>query len=156
MKENESGSKTFKTGHIGLNVNNIERAKAFYEGIFNLKIMKEGQEQGRQFVFLGDGSAKPMLTLWQQSSKPFEHDKAGLHHLSFEVPSMDAVRTFEKRLKNHAVPFIYEGIVPHAEGPASGGIFFEDPDGIRLEIYATSGAEGACAPTAGTPSCGFF
>ncbi|HLA74470.1 MAG TPA: VOC family protein, partial [Gammaproteobacteria bacterium] len=34
--------------------------------------------------------------------------------------------------------------------------FFEDPDGIRLEIYAPSGAAGCQAPMPGAPSCGFF
>ena len=54
------------------------------------------------------------------------------------------------------VPFIYDGIVPHAEGTQSGGIFFEDPDGIRLEIYAPSGAGDRQPPSPGAPSCGFF
>ncbi|MEV5257368.1 VOC family protein [Streptomyces anulatus] len=38
----------------------------------------------------------------------------------------------------------------------SGGIFFSDPDGIRLEIYAPTGADPADAPTSGAPTCGFF
>ena len=33
---------------------------------------------------------------------------------------------------------------------------FEDPDGIRLEIYAPTGAGDHAAPTPGAPSCGFF
>ncbi|MES2462541.1 MAG: VOC family protein, partial [Armatimonadota bacterium] len=37
----------------------------------------------------------------------------------------------------------------------SGGLFFEDPDGTRLEIYAPSGVEGT-VPTSGAPTCGFF
>jgi catechol-2,3-dioxygenase len=49
----------------------------------------------------------------------------------------------------------YDGIVPHAEGATSGGLYFTDPDGLRLEIYAASGIEGR-APVEGAPSCGFF
>lgn len=45
--------------------------------------------------------------------------------------------------------------MPHREGAQSGGIFFEDPDGTRLEIYAKDGASGA-APVTGAPTCGFF
>ena len=33
----------------------------------------------------------------------------------------------------------HDGIVPHSEGASSGGIFFEDPDGIRLEIFTGAG-----------------
>lgn len=40
---------------------------------------------------------------------------------------------------------------PHAEGAQSGGVFFEDPDGIRLEIYAPNGAGDQTAPTPGAP-----
>jgi hypothetical protein len=49
----------------------------------------------------------------------------------------------------------YDGIVPHAEGATSGGLYFTDPDGLRLEIDAASGIEG-CAPVEGAPTCGFF
>ena len=37
--------------------------------------------------------------------------------------------------------FHHDGVVPHGEGASSGGIFFEDPDGIRLEIYTATGAD---------------
>ena len=39
---------------------------------------------------------------------------------------------------------------------SSGGVYFTDPDGIRLEIYAPTGAEIAPAPTKTAPTCGFF
>ncbi len=69
---------------------------------------------------------------------------------------MDEVRAAEARLNSRGAKFIYDGIVPHAEGRPSGGIFFEDPDGVRLEIFAALGAEGEHAPTGEAPSCGFF
>ena len=50
----------------------------------------------------------------------------------------------------------HDGIVAHAEGADSGGLFFEDPDGIRLEIFAPRGVAGAPAPHADGPTCGFF
>jgi lactoylglutathione lyase len=49
----------------------------------------------------------------------------------------------------------HDGVVAHAEGSASGGVFFTDPDGIRLEIYAPTGSEGH-APHQDGPTCGFF
>ena len=52
--------------------------------------------------------------------------------------------------------WMHEGVVAHREGSASGGIFFHDPDGTRLEIYAPSGAENAPVPSATAPTCGFF
>ncbi|MDT7621581.1 MAG: lactoylglutathione lyase, partial [Pseudonocardiales bacterium] len=39
----------------------------------------------------------------------------------------------------------------------SGGVFFTDPDGIRLEVYTPSGLAGKdAAPVGEAPTCGFF
>ncbi len=146
---------TVQTGHIGLNVSDIERSKQFYQQVFGFEVLGESQEVGRQFVFLGqDGT--PVLTLWQQSEGRFATHQPGLHHLSFQVGSIDAVRACEERLRALGTPFLYDGVVPHAEGADSGGVYFEDPDGIRLEIYSPTGAHGLAAPTVDAPSCGFF
>jgi catechol 2,3-dioxygenase-like lactoylglutathione lyase family enzyme len=78
----------------------------------------------------------------------------GLHHFSFLVLSSDYGRAAEKRLQARGAKFFYEGVVPHGEGRDSGGIFFEDPDGTRLEIFTTSGARGETKSDG--PACGFF
>ena len=143
------------TGHVGLNVTNLQRSKEFYGKALGLSVLTESQEAGRQYAFLGNGSVL-VLTLWQQSQDAFAKERPGLHHLSFQVDGVDAVKEHEARLKEMGVAFIYEGIVPHREGAHSGGIFFEDPDGIRLEIYAPEGLSGENAPNPDAPSCGFF
>ena len=66
------------------------------------------------------------------------------------------MRKAEERLRARNATFLYNGVVPHAEGSQSGGIFFEDPDGTRLEIFAPSGAGALHAPVTDAPSCGFF
>jgi predicted pyridoxine 5'-phosphate oxidase superfamily flavin-nucleotide-binding protein len=50
------------------------------------------------------------------------------------------VQAAERRIRELGGTVHHDGIVPHAEGMDSGGVFFEDPDGIRLEIVAPSGA----------------
>lgn len=147
-----------QTAHIGINVTNLERSRDFYGEVFGLSDMG-GSGGGsdaapRRFAFLGDGT-NIVLTLWEQSEGRFENNRPGLHHLSFMVPSVDRVREAEKKLLLRGATFAYEGIVPHAEGAQSGGIFFEDPDGSRLEIFAPGGASEQKAPGEG-PTCGFF
>lgn len=144
-----------QTGHIGLNVTDLERSKKFYQDVFGFQVVNESQAEGRKFVFLGDGQ-KLVLTLWEQSSGSFDKSAPGLHHLSFQVDSIDRVKEYEHTLNSLDVKFLYDGIVPHKEGADSGGIFFEDPDHIRLEIYSPSGAGDKEAPVADAPSCGFF
>ena len=144
-----------QTGHVGLNVNDLGRSKKFYEEVLGFQLIGESEEEGRQFAFLGDGQ-KLVLTLWQQSEGRFAKNQPGLHHLSFQVETIEQVVAFQDKLRQLNVPLLYDGVVPHGEGMASGGIYFEDPDGIRLEIYSPTGAEDRPAPVKDAPTCGFF
>ena len=145
-----------KTGHVGLNVPDVERALPFYTGVFGWDVLREGTDPGKRYAFLGDESGI-VVTLWQQSDQGFAADRAGLHLLAFEVPSIDVVAAAEARVRELGGSIQHGGIVPHAEGASSGGIFFTDPDGIRLEIYAGAGAhEHGPAPAGEAPTCGFF
>ncbi len=145
----------FQTGHIGLNVSNLEQSRQFYQTLFGFTVTWQSDDPQRRYAFLSDGQ-RLVLTLWEQSDGPFAKDRAGLHHLSFRVNSIDDVHVFEERLKTLQARILYGGVVPHGEGEDSGGLFFEDPDGIRLEISAPSGAGTAPAPHASAPTCGFF
>ncbi|MFD0552712.1 VOC family protein [Streptomyces rectiviolaceus] len=143
-----------RTGHIGLNVTDLERSLAFYRDVLGYGVIGEGKEEGRRFAFLGEGGA-PSLTLWQQAYAAYAASNAGLHHLAIEVDTIEEVRAYESALRAYGVEFAYEGVVPHGEGAASGGIFFHDPDGTRLEIFSGVGASGR-APVPAAPTCGFF
>jgi catechol 2,3-dioxygenase-like lactoylglutathione lyase family enzyme len=148
-------AKTLQTGHVGVNVTDLERSLAFYRAVFDFEVMAEGKEDNRRWAFLGRDN-QLLVTLWQQSTGPFPTDRPGLHHLSFQVESVDEVKATAEALRGLGAEFAYDGVVPHGENGTSGGIFFNDPDGVRLEIYAPTGADPADAPTPGAPTCGFF
>jgi lactoylglutathione lyase len=145
----------FTTGHIGLNVSDLSRSKNFYSRVFGFDLIGESKEKQRAFAFLGQDH-KLVLTLWQQSDGAFVTNRPGLHHLSFQVDSISQVREVERRLRDIGASIHHNGIVPHNEGTDSGGIFFEDPDGIRLEVFAPNGASVNHAPYGEAPTCGFF
>ncbi|MGW0463656.1 VOC family protein [Streptomyces sp. NPDC003027] len=146
---------TLRTGHVGLNVTDLERSIGFYADVLGFEVLREGKEEGRRYAFLGqDGQL--VLTLWEQADDAYDPGRAGLHHLAFEAESIERVAAAEAELKARGASFAYEGVVAHAEGATSGGVFFHDPDGTRLEIYARKGAEGATAPNEAAPTCGFF
>ncbi|MGD1223981.1 VOC family protein [Streptomyces krungchingensis] len=149
---------TLRTGHIGLNVTDLDRSLAFYRDVLGFGVLGEGKEEERRYAFLGSlsGDGRPVVTLWQQAGTPYDTGRAGLHHLALEVDTIEQVREYEAALRGYGVDFAYDGVVAHREGSASGGIFFHDPDGTRLEIYAPSGAEEATAPVTAAPTCGFF
>ncbi|MEU2088578.1 VOC family protein [Nocardia beijingensis] len=143
------------TGHIGLNVSDLDRSVDFYRRAFGFDQIAASADERRRWAFLGrDG--KLVVTLWEQSGGAFSTETPGLHHLSFQVDSIDEVRAVERVLRQLSVTFAHDGVVAHGEGVGSGGIFFTDPDGIRLEVYAPSGAESAPAPSGAAPTCGFF
>jgi lactoylglutathione lyase len=142
------------TGHIGLNVTDLAQSKEFYTKILQLEVLDEGAKPGKEFVFLGR-AGRLFLTLWPQSHGRFGRSNPGLHHLSFEVESMVEVERAEARVRQWNTKIYYNGIVPHAEGAPSAGIFFEDPDGIRLEIYAVGEPSEKTSPP-DAPVCGFF
>jgi lactoylglutathione lyase len=143
-----------KTGHVGLNVTDLARSSAFYERVLGLGVLQSGRDGDREWAFLGrDG--QPMITLWRQSEGRFATALPGLHHLSFQVGSLDEVRAVREELLALGVELHYDDVVPHAEGSDSGGVFFTDPDGIRLEVYAPSGLAGTAA-AGEAPACGFF
>ncbi|MGW0483527.1 VOC family protein [Nonomuraea sp. NPDC003214] len=144
-----------RTGHVGLNVTDLARSTAFYRQVLELEVYNEQTDGDRRYALLGRDGAL-MVTLWQQSDGSFPADRPGLHHLSFQAPDIETVHRAEAVLRGLGVQPLHDGVVPHGEGASSGGVFFTDPDGIRLEIYAPSGADTAPAPTKGAPTCGFF
>jgi catechol 2,3-dioxygenase-like lactoylglutathione lyase family enzyme len=148
-------AKTLQTGHVGVNVTDLERSLAFYRAVFDFDVLAEGKEDERRWVFLGRDN-RMLVTLWQQSTGSFPVDRPGLHHLSFQVETVEEVEATEEVLRGLGAEFAYDGVVPHGENTTSGGLFFTDPDGIRLEIYAPTGADPADAPTPTAPTCGFF
>jgi lactoylglutathione lyase len=154
MAGSSSGTR-FETGHVGLNVSDLGRSTRFYREVFGFDVAGESQAEGREYVFLAqDGTL--VLTLWPQSSGTAAVERPGLHHLSFQVGSIEDVREAARRVQSQGGVIHHGGIVPHREGADSGGLFFEDPDGIRLEIFTRSGAGDQPAPHADGPTCGFF
>ena len=132
----------------------LDRSIAFYDAVLGLTLQEQGGSQAHRWAFLGPGD-EPVLTLWQQACGP-STSTAGLHHLSFEVATIADVDAITPLVVRHGGAIEYGGVVPHGDGEESGGLFFTDPDGIRLEVYANSGADRVAAPVPGEPTCGFF
>lgn len=153
--ENRVIVNALKTGHVGLNVTDLTRSITFYQKVLDLTVLAERDADGRRFAMLGH-EGELMLTLWQQSTGDFATDRPGLHHLAFEVPDRAAVERAEATLRDLGANLVHDGIVRHGEQASSGGVFFTDPDGVRLEIYAPEVGAEAPAPTPGAPTCGFF
>ena len=143
------------TGHVGINVTNLERSKEFYMAALGLEVMTESDSPDRRFAFLTDGR-RVVISLWEQSNGSFDPTRPGLHHLAFEVASAEEVAELEGRVRRMGAVLLFDGIVAHSAGAKSGGIFFEDPDGTRLEVYSLDAGKDRPAPAGSSPTCGLW
>lgn len=148
-------SESISTGHVGLNVTDLDRSIAFYTGALELEVLDRNDDADRRYAFLGHDGAL-LLTLWQQASSAFATDRAGLHHLAFLVADVDVVTAVQARVPECGGALVHDRLVAHGEGASSGGVFFTDPDGTRVEVYAANGFEETAPATTDGPSCGFF
>ncbi len=65
---------------------------------------------------------------------PYHRCRSGLNHLAFHAGSRDFVDSITEELRSRNVSILYEDRHPHASGPDCYGVFFEDPDRMKVEI----------------------
>ena len=125
-----------KIHHIAIICSNYEKSKNFYVNILNLEIVKETFRQERNSfkldLALNNEYIIELFSFRTPPNRPSYPEAAGLRHLSFEVDDINLVMT----------ELISKGI--HCEDIRIDEItnkrftFFEDPDGLPLEIYEGS------------------
>lgn len=62
--------------------------------------------------------------------------RPGLNHLAFHASSPQQVDDLTRQLKDHGMKILYGDKHPYAGGPGSYGVFFEDPERIKVEVMA--------------------
>jgi len=145
-----------QTGHVGLNVTDLDRSIDFYRRVFGLDLLNQPDPADpHRYARLGH-EGRLVLTLWPQSDGKFSTDTPGLHHLAFEAAGPEEINQAQAVLTEIGAEFAYEGVVPHRDGADSGGLFFFDPDGTRLELSTAHAPLTAAAPSGTSPTCGFF
>ena len=123
-----------KFAHIVLNVTNIKRSRLFYETIlqgFNVVDQSEhhaGFSNGKFSVWIADEDMKRNPYVGTATDKA-----VGFHHFAWKVETMEELKEWEAYLSENKIEMSKGGITDDDFGGQ--GIFFRDPDNIRLEIH---------------------
>jgi catechol 2,3-dioxygenase-like lactoylglutathione lyase family enzyme len=121
-----------KLGHVVIMVSDLARSTAFYTGVMGFRVsdvypdsmMKGGM------VFLRFGGDHHSLAL--VGGAKAAPSASELHHLAFEVATLDEVFAARKYLREHGVKVDFEG---RRRAGCQVAVEFRDPDGHFLEIF---------------------
>jgi catechol 2,3-dioxygenase len=137
-----------KLGHVVIRVSDMQRSVDFYTQVLGFKVSDVYPEtlMPGGMVFLRCNADHHCMAL-VGSGREGAGD-GDLHHIAFEVPSLDDVLRAREHLRKHGAPIDFEG---RRRAGCQVAVEFRDPDGHRLEIYwgvDQVGSEGILRPAA--------
>jgi catechol 2,3-dioxygenase len=123
-----------KIGHLALYVQDLQRSAKFYTDVLGFQVSDVYAEDAGM---LAGGAVFVRLNADHHGIALFKANKdyrpgAGLHHIAFEVSSLDEVLRVRDHLRKHDVRIHFEG---RRRAGVQLAVEFQDPDGHNLEIY---------------------
>lgn len=138
--------KTRGFNHIDLGTKDMEATRAFYEGVLGFPLVRAdlvdiiGKGRMKHFFFdAGDGQLIGFMSGEEVEGYPKEFDSGinrglglarGVYHFAFDAETEADLERIKQHLESHGVAV--QGPVDH-EGWAK-SIYFEDPNGLQLEV----------------------
>lgn len=121
-----------KLGHVVLKVKDLERSVAFYTGLLGFRVSDVYPETMMKggMVFLRCNADHHCLAL--VGGMRGDASAKELHHLAFEVATLDEVLRARAHLRKHGVKVDYEG---RRRAGCQVAVEFRDPDNHFLEIF---------------------
>jgi len=127
--------------HVAIICSNYERSKAFYTKVLGLEVIAEVYREQRQSYKLdlriADGAQIELFSFPDAPKRPSYPEACGLRHLSFGVGDLDEAAA---RLRAHGVEV---EAIRTDEFTGKRFTFFNDPDGLPLELYERGALERA-------------
>ena len=123
--------------HLGIPVNDMDRAVKFYSEVLGMKVADRGHDDMGEILERADlRCSDGMMVILFQRPKPVEEESttyAGATHQAFLVDNDDfdlaLAKMGEWGVKIHTVPAV-------DRGPLGRGCYFFDPEGNLLQLYA--------------------
>jgi catechol 2,3-dioxygenase len=135
-----------KIGHVVLRVRDIKRSVEFYAKILGFRVSDVYPESmmAGKMVFMRCNADHHGVALVGGIDEESPHKE--LHHMAFEVATLDEVIRAREHLRKHDVKITFEG---RRRAGCQIAVEFTDPDGHCLEIYwglDQIGSEGKIRP----------
>lgn len=113
--------------HIVISVSDLTKSTKFYSAFLGKA------KQGKEDVHFVLGSTKLFLTSsYKLSAKKLDKHNIGLNHIAFQVGSLPRLKAYRLLLDKAGI--VHSGIQIDNYSLKE-FIHFDDPDGIRLELY---------------------
>tara|TARA_B100000401_G_scaffold346779_1_gene244603 strand:- start:333 stop:839 length:507 start_codon:yes stop_codon:yes gene_type:complete len=117
--------------HLALLSSDVERTIEFYQGVleFPLTELFENRDYSGSthfFFDLGNGNALAFFDFPGLEMEPYKEVLGSLHHLAISVP-LDTWKRLRVKLETAGIEIAFEN---------AGSIYFNGPDGERLELLA--------------------
>ena len=120
--------------HIYVTVSDLERAERFYDAVMRILGFRKGDKPIAGEPHLHYFNPGFQLTL-RPARRKVRHDPyaPGLHHICLQLKTPADVDSAVSELRSHGVNVTQPRLYPEYN-PDYYAAFFEDPDGIRLEL----------------------
>ena len=125
--------------HLELYVRDLERSSEFWGWLLTELGYEPFQEWDEGISWRpagGEGGAYVALVLAPDGAGDLDRRSVGLNHVAFAVDSRDQVDHLTAELRRRDERVLYADRHPYAGGPDHYAVFFEDPDGLKLEVLA--------------------
>ncbi|MFV8449734.1 VOC family protein [Vibrio campbellii] len=119
--------------HVAIICSDYPRSKHFYTEVLGLKVIAENYREARDSykldLALPDGSQVELFSFPGAPKRPSFPEAQGLRHLAFLVDDVEQVKAYLESNDVEVEPIRID------EFTGKAFTFFQDPDGLPLEIY---------------------
>jgi catechol 2,3-dioxygenase len=120
-------------GHLVLNVTDVERSTRFYRDVVGFQVSRHRPDGSGTFLTCGVVHHNLALFKAPPGARPREKGQIGLNHFAFKVENYEALQEAHKRLVDAGAPI--DHVTDHG---MTRSVYFLDPDGIMMELFADS------------------
>lgn len=121
--------------HVEINVSDLKISEAFW-GWFLPRLGYNEYQRWGSGVSYRLGETYLVFVETEEKSQGFNRKRIGLNHFAFHAESREEVDVMTQELRSQGRSILYEDKHPYAGGTDHYAVYFEDPDGIKVEFVA--------------------